>query len=74
MSIMSTGLGNDEALCVSPRRAARMLDLGLTRTYELLNSGELKSFKDGKSRRVIVASMHEYVARRLAETATEEAA
>jgi excisionase family DNA binding protein len=70
---MSTGLGDVEALCVSPRRAARMLDLGLTRTYELLNSGELRSFKDGKSRRVIVESMREYIGRKLAETADEAA-
>lgn len=57
---------SDEALIISPRRAQAMLDVGHSRLYELLAAGELKSFKDGKSRKILVASIRDYVARRLA--------
>jgi excisionase family DNA binding protein len=67
MSIASCRLGDDAGVCVSPRRAGRMLDIGLTQTYELMSSGELESFKLGKSRRITVSSIHGYVERRLAE-------
>ncbi len=69
MSIHSTGLGDDERLVVSPRRAAVFLDCGITRVYELLNSGQLQSFKDGAARKIVVASIRDYVARKLAQAA-----
>jgi hypothetical protein len=68
MSIPSTGLGDDERLVVSPRRARHMLDCGNTRLYELLKNKELESYVDGRSRRIVVASIHRLIARRLAET------
>jgi hypothetical protein len=68
MSIQSTGLGDDERLVVSPRRARHMLDCGNTRLYELLAAGELDSFLDGRSRKITVDSIHRYIARRLART------
>ena len=55
----------DEPLVVSPRRAQQMLDIGHSRLYELLSAKELRSFKDGKSRKIIVASIREYIARKL---------
>ena len=42
MSIPATGLGDDERLVVSPRRARHMLDCGNTRLYELLKNKELE--------------------------------
>jgi hypothetical protein len=42
-----------------------MLGCGNTRGYELLAAGELDSFLDGRSRKITVASIHAYVARRL---------
>jgi len=42
MSIQSTGLGDDEQLVVSPRRAAEMLDCGVTYIYELVGIDELE--------------------------------
>jgi len=66
MSISSTAPSDDERLVVSPRRARYMLDCGNTRLYELLNSNELESYLDGRSRKVTVASIHRYIARRLA--------
>ena len=65
MSIRSTGLSDWEgALVVKPRTAWKMLSCSNTRGYELLNSGELVSFKDGKSRKITVASIKDYIARR----------
>lgn len=70
MSIHSCGASRDPApLAVKPKRACEMLDCGITRLYELLNSGELASFKDGASRKVTVDSIHSYIARRLSESA-----
>ncbi len=67
MSIPSTGLGDDERLVVSPRRARHMLDCGNTRLYELLKSKELESYVDGRSRKIVTASIHRYIAQRLKE-------
>jgi len=68
MSIQSIGLGHDEPLVVSPARAKAMLDCGTTRLYELIAAGELESFRDGKSRKITVASIKARVARMLAES------
>jgi len=65
MSIPATGLGDDERLVVSPRRARHMLDCGNTRLYELLKNKELESYVDGRSRKIITASIHRYIAQRL---------
>jgi hypothetical protein len=65
MSIQSTDLGHDEALVTSPRRARQMLDCGNTRLYELISARELESFKDGKSRKITIASIKRYIARRI---------
>ena len=46
---------------VSPRQACILHGVGLTRLYELINSGELESYLDGKARRITVRSL---VARR----------
>ena len=52
-------------LLVKPRDAWRMLGCGNTRGYELLAAGELDSFLDGRSRKITVASIHAYIARKL---------
>ena len=65
MSIQSTGLGKDEPLVVSPRRARLMLDCGNTRLYELIAARELESYKAGKSRKIVVTSIKAYVARQI---------
>jgi hypothetical protein len=54
-----------EPLAVKPRVAWQMLQCSNTRGYELLNSGELESFRDGGSRKITVASIKSYIARRL---------
>jgi hypothetical protein len=53
-----------EPLAVKPRVAWQLLQCSNTRGYELLKSGELESFRDGGSRKIIVASIKDYIARR----------
>jgi excisionase family DNA binding protein len=73
MSIYSTGGGHDEPLVVSPRRARNLLDCGNTRLYELIGAGVLESYRDGKSRKITVASIKDYIARKLASSQSEAA-
>lgn len=72
MSICSTGLGEAEPLVVSPKRGCQMLDCSMTRFYELLNSGQIESYREGKSRKAIVASIKAHIARRLEQEAKKE--
>jgi excisionase family DNA binding protein len=81
MGRMSTGLGHyekradappslpDTPLAVSPREAARLLSLGVSRVYQLMRAGELQNYEDGRARRILMTSVHDYVARRLADSA-----
>jgi len=76
MSQMSTGFSRHEKraqpppsvapLAVRPSEAALMLSMGIARMYKLLRTGALVSYRDGRSRRVLVSSIHEYVARHVA--------
>jgi excisionase family DNA binding protein len=54
-----------DPLIVKPREARRLLSVSQKRLYELLNAGELESFKDGASRKITVESIRAYVARKL---------
>jgi hypothetical protein len=56
------------ALAVRPKIAWNMLDCGNTRGYELIAAKELDSFLDGRSRKITVDSIRQYIARRLAAT------
>lgn len=51
---------------------AEMLGYGLTKTKMLVLTGELRSLKDGRSRRILPEWVDEYVARKAAQV--EEAA
>jgi hypothetical protein len=74
MSTNSTGLSDWEgALVVKPKVAWKMLACSNTRGYELIKAKELDSFLDGGSRKIVVASIHRYIRRRLAAT-TEQLA
>jgi excisionase family DNA binding protein len=53
--------GNVPMLLVRPKQACSMLSVGITRLYELMNSGTLESFKDGKARKITVRSIEAYV-------------
>jgi hypothetical protein len=72
MSVQTSTGYSDERLVVSPRRAQQMLDIGHSRLYELLSGGELQSFEDGKRRKIVVASIRDFVARKLAASQGEQ--
>ena len=59
-----------EPIAVRPAGAFAMLGCAKTRGYQLIASGELKSFLDGNSRRILVQSIKDYIARKLADPAT----
>jgi excisionase family DNA binding protein len=65
VSIHSTGLGDDEPLVVRPKVACRLLDIGVTRLYELIERGEVESYRDGSARKITTASIRAYIARQL---------
>lgn len=54
-------------LLVRVEEAARLCDLSRSRMYELIQSGEVPSVGIGRSRRVPVASLKEWI-RRLVES------
>jgi len=57
---------NLDPLVVKPKVAWRMLGCGNTRGYELIAAGELESYKDGRSRKITVASIKRYIEQQLA--------
>jgi hypothetical protein len=58
-------------LSVSPRVACDLLDIGHTKLYALMRGGQLVSYKDGKSRKILTTSILDYVRRRIAEITPE---
>jgi hypothetical protein len=71
MSDRRSGPLDVEPLVIKPKIAWKMLACGNTRGYELLAAGELESFKDGRSRKITVASIKAYIARQLAAAQSE---
>jgi hypothetical protein len=57
----------NDKVSASPRETWKALSIGSTRGYELLGSGELVCYHEGKARRILVSSIRAYLARRLAE-------
>ena len=54
---MERAVDNLEPIWVRPKRAAQIGGFGLTRCYELINDGKLKTAKVGGMRLVSVASI-----------------
>jgi excisionase family DNA binding protein len=50
---------------VSVDEAAELLSVGRTVVYRLVARNEVRSIKVGRTRRIVVASLHEYVGRQL---------
>jgi len=63
MTISEKGHKLMEKLLLTPEEAAETLSIGRTRIYELMALGVLGSVQIGKSRRVPMASVHEFVER-----------
>jgi hypothetical protein len=59
-----------EPLVVKPKVAWRLLGCSHTYGYDLLAAGELDSFKDGKARKITMASIKARIARQLEATKT----
>jgi excisionase family DNA binding protein len=66
--------GGLAALVASPNTAMRLLDCSRESLYRLINSGELESYCEGRSRKIIVASIHALIERRLAAARAKRAA
>jgi hypothetical protein len=60
-----------EPLAVSPKKARALIDVGTTRLYHLIGTGEVESFRDGKSRKIIFAPLKAYIARQIAAEAAK---
>ena len=56
-------------LVASPNQAMRAIQVSRKKLYELINTGELESYTEGKSRRITVKSINDYIERRLAAEA-----
>jgi excisionase family DNA binding protein len=52
-----TSGNNLEPLAVSPRQACLLLGIGNTRLYQLIGNGELIAYREGRARRVTMASI-----------------
>jgi hypothetical protein len=46
----------------------RRANMGKDRFYQLLHSGEIESSLDGRSRKVLIASIDDYIDRQIAES------
>ena len=56
-------MATDNRLLFTPEHAADRLDIGRTTVYALMATGELRSVKIGRSRRVPAAALEAYVNR-----------
>jgi hypothetical protein len=63
-----------EPLGVPPKEAFRTIGCGVTYGYQLLAAKELESYFLGRARRITVASIRAYVAKKVAEAAGSKAA
>jgi len=63
-----------DPIVVRPLEAGAILSIGQTHLYELMESGELESFKAGRSRRITMASIRAYIERQLAAERSERGA
>jgi len=73
MPQLSTGLSDDEvALVCRPKRAMRMLDVSAPTFYQLIKDGLIESYKQGAARKVVVASLHKYIAARIAANTSKK--
>src|SRR5215469_5692415 len=65
----STSIALEVPLVASPNQAMRAIQVSRKKLYELINTSELESYTEGKSRRITVKSINEYIERRLAAEA-----
>ena len=56
----------ESPLVASPKQAMRAIQVSRKKLYELINTAELESYTEGRSRRITVKSINDYIERRLA--------
>jgi excisionase family DNA binding protein len=56
-----------DPVLLTPEQVARLLQLGRTKVFELIISGQIESVKIGKCRRIPPDAVHAYAARLRAE-------
>jgi excisionase family DNA binding protein len=56
-------------IAVPPKVGFDMIGVGVTKGYELINAGELQTFKIGRATRITTESIEAYVARQLQQAA-----
>jgi hypothetical protein len=54
-----------QPLVASPNQTMTALGIGRAKLYELLNKGDLESYVDGHSRKIMLDSIHAFISRRL---------
>lgn len=54
-------------LAVPPKVGFGMIGVGVTKGYELINDGELETFKVGRATQITTASLEAFIARCLAK-------
>jgi excisionase family DNA binding protein len=52
-------------MVATPNQAIQRLQISRATLYELINNGDLESYTEGRSRRILVQSMDHYIQRRL---------
>jgi excisionase family DNA binding protein len=62
---MNSSESDIEPLVVSVKTGCAVLDKGVTGLYKLIAAGEIQSYRDGRSRKLVLASLKAYVARQL---------
>jgi excisionase family DNA binding protein len=60
----------ESPLVATPNQAMKALMVSRSTLYSLINAGDLQSYTEGRSRRITVKSIGDYVERRLAAEAT----
>ncbi len=60
-------------MLMSPQEAADQLCVSRPMIYGLMKAGELESIKIGRARRIVTASLDDYIARQLASQASPAA-
>jgi excisionase family DNA binding protein len=67
MSSLHPEVTCSKPLAVTPSQACMLLSIGNTHLYELIRTGELDSYLEGRARRITMESIERRVARLLVE-------
>lgn len=68
-TVIKPTVGTVQPIVANVTETMAMLKIGREKIYQLLNSGELASYREGGSRKILWRSIEAYIERRLAEEA-----